>query len=169
MGIQLMAWLLLFVAGLCEVAWAIGLKYTEGFSRLYPSIATVAAMGASIGLLSLALKSIPVGTAYVVWTGIGAAGTVALGIYLFTEPARGEQSRGAVPLVIVALPAERTAIGKLQITLCPLHRLDRELFVDTNHDGVLRRRQIEPADLGGLAKSGSLLSHHDLRAKRSIL
>ena len=82
-----MAWLLLFVAGLCEVAWAIGLKYTDGFSRLYPSLATVAAMGASIGLLGLALKTLPVGTAYAIWTGIGAAGTVALGIYLFNEPA----------------------------------------------------------------------------------
>jgi quaternary ammonium compound-resistance protein SugE len=82
-----MAWLLLFIAGLCEVAWAIGLKYTEGFSRLYPSIATIAAMGASIGLLGLALKMLPVGTAYAVWTGIGAAGTAALGIYLFGEPA----------------------------------------------------------------------------------
>ena len=81
-----MAWLLLFVAGFCEVAWAIGLKYTEGFTRLYPSIATVAAMGASIGLLGLALKTLPVGTAYAVWTGVGAAGTVALGIYLFGEP-----------------------------------------------------------------------------------
>jgi quaternary ammonium compound-resistance protein SugE len=87
MGIQPMAWLLLFVAGLCEVAWAIGLKYSDGFSRLYPSIATAAAMGASIGLLGLALKTLPVGTAYAVWTGIGAAGTVALGIYLFGEPA----------------------------------------------------------------------------------
>src|SRR6202040_3043595 len=87
MGIQLMAWLLLFVAGLCEVAWAIGLKYTDGFARLYPSIAAAAAMGASIGLLGLALKTLPVGTAYAVWTGIGAAGTVALGIYLFGEPA----------------------------------------------------------------------------------
>jgi quaternary ammonium compound-resistance protein SugE len=82
-----MAWLLLFIAGLCEVAWAIGLKYTEGFSRLYPSIATIGAMGASIGLLGLALKMLPVGTAYAVWTGIGAAGTAALGIYLFGEPA----------------------------------------------------------------------------------
>lgn len=87
MGIQPMAWLLLFVAGLCEVAWAIGLKYAEGFSRLYPSIATVAAMGASIGLLGLALKTLPVGTAYAVWSGVGAAGTAALGIYLFGEPA----------------------------------------------------------------------------------
>jgi quaternary ammonium compound-resistance protein SugE len=82
-----MAWLLLFVAGLCEVAWAIALKYTEGFSRLYPSLATLAAMGASIGLLGLALKTLPVGTAYAVWTGIGAAGTAAFGIYLFSEPA----------------------------------------------------------------------------------
>jgi quaternary ammonium compound-resistance protein SugE len=87
MGIQPMAWLLLFVAGLCEVAWAIALKYSQGFSRLYPSITTLAAMGASIGLLSLALKTIPVGTAYAIWTGIGAAGTAALGIYLFSEPA----------------------------------------------------------------------------------
>jgi quaternary ammonium compound-resistance protein SugE len=87
MGIQPMAWLLLFVAGLCEVAWAIGLKYTEGFTRLYPSIATVAAMGASVGLLGLALRTLPVGTAYAVWTGVGAAGTAALGIYLFGEPA----------------------------------------------------------------------------------
>ena len=84
-----MAWLLLFVAGLCEVAWAIELKYTDGLSRLYPSLATIAAMGASIGLLGLALKTLPVGTAYAVWTGVGAAGTVALGIYLFGEPATG--------------------------------------------------------------------------------
>jgi quaternary ammonium compound-resistance protein SugE len=82
-----LAWLFLFVAGLCEVAWAIALKYSEGFSRLYPSMATLAAMAASIGLLGLALKSLPVGTAYAVWTGIGAAGTAALGIYLFSEPA----------------------------------------------------------------------------------
>ena len=82
-----MAWLLLFLAGLCEVAWTVALKYAEGFSRLYPSLATVAAMGASIGLLGLALRTLPIGTAYAVWTGIGAAGTAALGIYLFGEPA----------------------------------------------------------------------------------
>jgi len=82
-----MAWLFLLVAGLCETAWAIGLKYTEGFSRLLPTIATVAAMAASIGCLGLALKSLPVGTAYAVWTGIGTVGTTALGIYLFNEPA----------------------------------------------------------------------------------
>ena len=82
-----MAWLFLLVAGLCEIAWAIGLKYTEGFSRLLPTIGTVAAMGAIIGCLGLALKSLPVGTAYAVWTGIGTIGTTMLGIYLFNEPA----------------------------------------------------------------------------------
>lgn len=82
-----MAWLALFVAGLFEVGWAIGLKYTEGFSRLWPSVATVIAMAASFILLSYAMKTIPVGTAYAVWTGIGAAGTAALGIFLFSEPA----------------------------------------------------------------------------------
>src|ERR1700704_3969151 len=82
-----MAWLFLLVAGLCEIAWAIGLKYTEGFSRLLPMTGTVAAMVASIGCLGLALKSLPVGTAYAVWTGIGTIGTTALGIYLFNEPA----------------------------------------------------------------------------------
>jgi quaternary ammonium compound-resistance protein SugE len=82
-----MSWLYLFVAGLFEVAWAIGLKYTEGFSRLIPSLLTVGAMIVSLALLGLALKSLPVGTAYAVWTGIGAVGTAALGIYLFGEPA----------------------------------------------------------------------------------
>jgi len=82
-----MDWLLLLAAGLCEIAWAIGLKYTEGFSRVLPAIGTVVAMGASIGFLGLALKSLPVGTAYAVWTGIGTVGTVTLGIYIFNEPA----------------------------------------------------------------------------------
>lgn len=79
------AWLILFIAGLCEVGWAIGLKYTEGFSRLWPSVWTVALMIASIALLGWALKSLPIGTAYAVWTGIGAVGTAILGIYLFGE------------------------------------------------------------------------------------
>jgi quaternary ammonium compound-resistance protein SugE len=87
LGASPMAWLFLLVAGLCEVAWAIGLKYTDGFSRLLPTIGTVAAMAASIGFLGLALKALPVGTAYAVWTGIGTVGTAALGIYLFNEPA----------------------------------------------------------------------------------
>ncbi len=81
------AWLLLLAAGLLEVIWAVGLKYTEGFSRLLPSVITIAAMIASVWLLALALKSIPVGTGYAVWTGIGAVGTAILGIVLFSEPA----------------------------------------------------------------------------------
>jgi quaternary ammonium compound-resistance protein SugE len=82
-----MAWIYLLTAGLLEVGWAIGLKYTEGFTRLWPSITTIAAMVLSLGFLALALKTLPVGTAYAVWTGIGAVGTVILGIYLFGEPA----------------------------------------------------------------------------------
>ena len=82
-----MAWLLLFIAGLLEVGWAVGLKYTEGFSKLVPSVLTLAAMAGSVILLGLALKSLPIGTAYAVWTGIGAVGTAALGMYLFGDPA----------------------------------------------------------------------------------
>ena len=82
-----MAWLVLVVAGLFEVGWAIGLKYTEGFSRFWPSAATVAAMVVSVVLLGWAMRTLPVGTAYAVWTGIGAIGTVVLGIVLFQEPA----------------------------------------------------------------------------------
>jgi len=82
-----MAWIILFVAGLFEVGWAIGLKYTEGFTRLVPSVWTVASMVISLVLLGLALKSLPVGTAYAVWTGIGTVGTAALGLALFNEPA----------------------------------------------------------------------------------
>jgi quaternary ammonium compound-resistance protein SugE len=82
-----MAWVYLFFAGLFEIGWAIGLKYTEGFSRLVPSLWTVASMIVSLGLLGLALKSLPVGTAYAVWTGIGTVGTALLGIALFGEPA----------------------------------------------------------------------------------
>jgi quaternary ammonium compound-resistance protein SugE len=82
-----MAWLVLVVAGLFEVGWAIGLKYTEGFTRLWPSALTVAAMVLSVVLLGWAMRTLPVGTAYAVWTGIGAVGTVILGIVLFQEPA----------------------------------------------------------------------------------
>jgi len=82
-----MAWIYLTVAGLFEIAWAIGLKYTDGFTRLLPSLWTVTSMILSIVLLGLALRTLPVGTAYAVWTGIGAIGTAALGIYLFGEPA----------------------------------------------------------------------------------
>jgi len=80
-----MAWLVLFVAGLCEIGWAVGLKYTEGFSRLVPSVLTVGAMVVSMILLGIALKTLPVGTGYAVWTGIGGVGTAVLGIILFGE------------------------------------------------------------------------------------
>lgn len=82
-----MAWIYLTIAGLLEIGWAIGLKYTEGFSRLLPSVLTVLAMVGSTWLLAIVLRSIPVGTAYAVWTGIGAVGTAVLGILLFAEPA----------------------------------------------------------------------------------
>ena len=82
-----MAWLVLLVAGLLEVGWAIGLKYTEGFTRLVPSVLTLVSMLGSVVLLGLALKTLPIGTAYAVWTGIGAVGTALLGIALFGEPA----------------------------------------------------------------------------------
>lgn len=82
-----MNWFFLVVAGLFEIVWAIGLKHTHGFTRLWPTLGTVAAMVVSIGLLGLAMRSLPVGTAYAVWTGIGAVGTVLLGMVLFGEPA----------------------------------------------------------------------------------
>jgi quaternary ammonium compound-resistance protein SugE len=79
------AWVILVLAGLCEVAWAVGLKYTEGFTRLWPSLATIAAILLSLGLLGVALRHLPLGTAYAVWTGIGTLGTAVLGIWLFGE------------------------------------------------------------------------------------
>jgi quaternary ammonium compound-resistance protein SugE len=82
-----MAWLILVLAGMFEIAWAVGLKYTEGFSRFWPTAGTVAAMVVSVTLLGLAVKTLPLGTAYAVWTGIGAVGTVILGIALFGESA----------------------------------------------------------------------------------
>ncbi len=82
-----MAWLILFAAGLFEVGWAVGLKYTEGFTRLIPTLLTVACMGISLGLLGLALRTLPLGTAYAVWTGVGTVGTAIAGIILFAEPA----------------------------------------------------------------------------------
>ena len=82
-----MAWLYLFVAGLMEVAWAVGLKYTNGFTRLWPSVWTGAALALSMLLLAAALRTLPLGTAYAVWTGIGAVGTAALGVLLFGESA----------------------------------------------------------------------------------
>lgn len=82
-----MNWLILILAGLFEVGWAIGLKYTDGFTRLWPTVGTVLAMVISLGLLGIAMKSLPVGTAYAVWVGVGAVGTALLGIVLLGEPA----------------------------------------------------------------------------------
>ena len=82
-----MAWIILFIAGLFETAWAISLKYSEGFSKFWPSVITIVTLAISMVLLAVSLKTLPVGTAYVVWTGIGAVGTAILGIILFNEPA----------------------------------------------------------------------------------
>ncbi len=82
-----MAWVILFFAGLCEIGWAVGLKYTDGFTRLWPTVFTGVSLVISMALLGIAVKTLPLGTAYAVWTGIGAVGTVVLGIFLFKEPA----------------------------------------------------------------------------------
>lgn len=92
-----MSWIILFFAGLFEVGWAVGLKYTDGFSRPFPTALTIAAMAISLGLLGLAMKELPLGTAYAIWTGVGAVGTVIAGIVLFGE------SMALVRLVSVAL------------------------------------------------------------------
>lgn len=100
-----MAWLLLLVAGLLEVGWAIGLKYTEGFTRLVPSVLTLGAMTASVVLLGIAMKTLPVGTSYAVWVGVGAVGTAILGIVLFGESANAGRliSLGLIVAGIVGL------------------------------------------------------------------
>jgi quaternary ammonium compound-resistance protein SugE len=99
------AWILLVIAGLLEVGWAIGLKYTEGFTRLWPSVWTLAAMVGSVVLLGIAMKSLPVGTSYAIWVGVGAVGTALLGIVLFGEPANAGRlvSLGLIVAGIVGL------------------------------------------------------------------
>ena len=92
-----MAWVVLFVAGVLEVGWAVGLKYTDGFTRLWPTVGTAVALVGSMALLGVALRTLPLGTAYAVWTGIGTVGTAVLGIVLFREPAT------ALRLVCIAL------------------------------------------------------------------
>ena len=82
-----MAWIILFIAGLFEIGWAVGLKYTEGFTRLVPTILTAVSLILSMGLLGVALRTLPLGTAYAVWTGIGTIGTAILGVVIFREPA----------------------------------------------------------------------------------
>jgi quaternary ammonium compound-resistance protein SugE len=97
-----MDWILLLVAGLLEIGWAIGLKYTDGFTRLWPSVWTAGSMVLSIVLLAFALKTIPVGTGYAVWTGVGAAGTAILGIVLFAEPATAARL-GCIGLIVAGI------------------------------------------------------------------
>lgn len=100
-----MPWIILLLAGLFEIGWAIGLKYTEGFTRLWPTLGTVAAMAISLGLLGVAMKSLPVGTAYAVWVGVGAVGTAILGIVLLGEPSNPGRlvSLGLIVLGIIGL------------------------------------------------------------------
>jgi quaternary ammonium compound-resistance protein SugE len=97
-----MEWTMLAVAGLFEVAWAVGLKYTDGFSRWWPSVGTALAMAVSVVLLALAMRTLPVGTAYAVWTGIGAVGTALLGIALFNEPATFARL-GCIALIVAGI------------------------------------------------------------------
>ena len=92
-----MVWILLVLAGLFEIGWAIGLKYTEGFTRLWPTLFTVTTMAASVGMLGLALRQLPLGTAYAIWTGIGTVGTAIFGMLMLDEPA------GALRLLAIAL------------------------------------------------------------------
>jgi quaternary ammonium compound-resistance protein SugE len=99
-----LAWFYLVLAGALEIVWAIGLKYTEGFTRLVPSVLVIAAMVASIWFLALALRTIPVGTGYAVWTGIGAVGTAVLGIVLFAEPATAARLL-AIGLIVAGISA----------------------------------------------------------------
>lgn len=100
-----MNWLILVLAGVFEIGWAIGLKYTDGFTRLWPTVGTVLAMAISLGLLGIAMKSLPVGTAYAVWVGVGAVGTAILGIVLLGEPANAGRllSLGLIVAGIIGL------------------------------------------------------------------
>lgn len=100
-----MSWLVLVLAGLFEIGWAIGLKYTDGFTKLWPTVGTVASMVVSLGLLGVAMKSLPVGTAYAVWVGVGAVGTAILGIVLLGEPANAGRmvSLGLIVAGIIGL------------------------------------------------------------------
>jgi quaternary ammonium compound-resistance protein SugE len=103
-----MAWMLLLLAALLEVGWAVGLKYTYGFTRLWPSVWTVLAMVFSMALLAWAARTLPIGTAYAVWTGIGAAGTAVLGVYLFGEAASAVRIAG-VGLIVLGVALLRSA------------------------------------------------------------
>lgn len=97
-----MSWFYLFAAGLLEIAWAVGLKYTQGFTKLGPSVFTLTAMAASVGLLGLALRHLPLGTAYAVWTGIGTVGTAIAGMVMLGEPA-GAMRLGCIALIVAGI------------------------------------------------------------------
>lgn len=105
-----MSWIYLFVAGLFEVGWAVGLKFTEGFTRPLPTVLTALSMAASLGLLGLALRQLPLGTAYAVWTGIGTIGTVILGILIFSEQAT-PMRLGCIGLIIAGIIGLKFAEG----------------------------------------------------------
>ena len=103
-----MSWILLITAGLFEIAWAVGLKFTNGFTRLWPTLGTVAALVISVGLLGVAAKSLPIGTAYAVWTGIGAVGTVLCGIAFLGDPATPVRI-ACVALIIIGIVGLKVA------------------------------------------------------------
>jgi quaternary ammonium compound-resistance protein SugE len=105
-----MTWVILFIAGLFEIGWAVGLKYTDGFTRLWPTVATAVALVASMSLLGLALRALPLGTAYAVWTGIGSVGTAVLGIVLFREPATAMRLT-CIGLIVVGIVGLKLAEG----------------------------------------------------------
>jgi len=105
-----MAWPILLVAACLEVAWAIGLKYTAGFTRLWPSVWTVVALVLSVALLAHAARTLPIGTAYAVWTGIGAGGTAALGVWLFGEPATAARL-ACIALIVAGVVGLKLASG----------------------------------------------------------
>lgn len=105
-----MAWVILFVAGLLEIGWAVGLKYTDGFSRPLPTVLTAVSLIASMGLLGLAVRTLPLGTAYAVWTGIGTIGTAVLGMVLFDEPATAVRL-ACIALIVAGILGLRFASG----------------------------------------------------------
>lgn len=108
---QSVSWIILFFAGLLEICWAIGLKYTEGFTKLWPSAFTLATLAASMYLLAKAAEQLPIGTAYAVWVGIGATGAALLGIFLFKEPATPARILFLVLLVVSIIGLKATAQG----------------------------------------------------------
>lgn len=110
-----MTWVVLFIAGLFEIGWAVGLKYTEGFTRLWPTVGTLVALVTSMGLLGIALRTLPLGTAYAIWTGIGSVGTAILGIVLFREPATAMRLT-CIALIVAGIVGLKLASGETTTT-----------------------------------------------------